>query len=226
STVLAPFGGRPVAPTFEGEEAATCVVGDLVLPPFGGRPVAPSFEGEEAATCVVGDWDYTMHYYEDYLEIIEYLPAELKSRLSRICEQDEYVQAACPANRGEKRTGSSSDCPVKYSHAAQLHSISDKTKTFFTLCRKDKSALRDHQYQQLCKEYDKTVKESQEKVKLATQVYDLLERHMRRLEHDLNRFTIELEADTAGITEILEQRSYMLDRPPSPERPPLGQMSD
>ena len=32
-----------------------------------------------------------------------------------------------------------------------------------------------------------------------------LERHMRRLEHDLNRFTIELEADTAGITEILEQ---------------------
>jgi hypothetical protein len=67
------------------------------------------------------------------------------------------------------------------------------------------------------------VKESQEKVKLATQVYDLLERHMRRLEHDLNRFTIELEADTAGITEILEQRSYMLDRPPSPERPPLGQ---
>jgi inhibitor of growth protein 3 len=139
-----------------------------------------------------------MHYYEDYLEIIEYLPAELKSRLSRICEQDEYVQA-------------------------QLHSISDKTKTFFTLCRKDKSALRDHQYQQLCKEYDKTVKESQEKVKLATQVYDLLERHMRRLEHDLNRFTIELEADTAGITEILEQRSYMLDRPPSPERPPLGQ---
>ena len=32
-----------------------------------------------------------------------------------------------------------------------------------------------------------------------------LDRHMRRLEHDLNRFTIELEADTAGITEILEQ---------------------
>ena len=28
---------------------------------------------------------------------------------------------------------------------------------------------------------------------------------MRRLEQDLNRFTIELEADTAGITEILEQ---------------------
>ena len=28
---------------------------------------------------------------------------------------------------------------------------------------------------------------------------------MRRLDQDLSRFTIELEADTAGITEILEQ---------------------
>ena len=32
-----------------------------------------------------------------------------------------------------------------------------------------------------------------------------LDRHMRRLHQDLNKFTIELEADTAGITEILEQ---------------------
>ena len=84
---------------------------------------------------------------------------------------------------------------------------------------------------------------------------------MRRLDHDLNRFTIELEADTGGITEILEQSeptlfnkykqytylyilvannnavvnvcfaivhlahvgSYLLDRPPSPERRPVGQ---
>ena len=28
---------------------------------------------------------------------------------------------------------------------------------------------------------------------------------MKRLDQDLTRFTIELEADTAGITEILEQ---------------------
>ena len=33
---------------------------------------------------------------------------------------------------------------------------------------------------------------------------------MRRLEHDLNRFTIELEADTAGITEILEQSERII----------------
>ena len=33
---------------------------------------------------------------------------------------------------------------------------------------------------------------------------------MRRLDHDLNRFTIELEADTAGITEILEQSESVI----------------
>lgn len=33
---------------------------------------------------------------------------------------------------------------------AQLHNLQDKTKTFFALCRKDKTALREHQYQQLC----------------------------------------------------------------------------
>ena len=33
---------------------------------------------------------------------------------------------------------------------------------------------------------------------------------MRRLDQDLNRFTIELEADTAGITELLEQSMFFV----------------
>ena len=32
---------------------------------------------------------------------------------------------------------------------------------------------------------------------------------MKRLDQDLSRFTIELEADTGGITEILEQSVLM-----------------
>lgn len=35
--------------------------------------------------------------------------------------------------------------------------------------------------------------------------FSQLDRHLRRVDQDLSRFTIELEADTAGITEILEQ---------------------
>ena len=139
-----------------------------------------------------------MHYLEDYLEIIEFLPTELKSRLVQMRHLDDQV----------------------HNHQDILH---DKTKTLFTLCRKNKQEHREQQYQNLCQEYDKMLKQSDEKVKLANQTYDLLDRHMRRLEQDLSRFMIELEADTAGITEILEQRSYLLDRPPTPEKPLTGQ---
>lgn len=139
-----------------------------------------------------------MHYLEDYLEIIELLPAELKSRFLQLKELDEHVQS-------------------------QLESLNDRSKTFFTLCRKNKQELREQQYQSLSQEYEKVVRDSAEKVKLANQINELLDRHMRRMDQDLSRFTIELEADTAGITEILEQRSYLLDRPPTPERPQAGQ---
>ncbi len=72
------------------------------------------------------------------------------------------------------------------------------------------------------------LRDSEENIKLSHQIHDLvrwrwnenfqenkhfwrssfslqLDRHLRRVDQDLSRFTIELEADTAGITEILEQ---------------------
>ncbi|XP_064405923.1 inhibitor of growth protein 3-like [Halichondria panicea] len=140
-----------------------------------------------------------MHYLEDYLEIIEFLPAELKSRLMQIKDLDECVQG-------------------------QLENLRDKNKTFFSLCRKsNKPDLRDQQYNNICQEYEKSLEDSAEKVKIANQLYDMIDRHMKRLDQDLSRFTIELEADTGGITEILEQKSYLLDRPPTPEKPSSGQ---
>ena len=137
-----------------------------------------------------------MHYLEDYLEVIEFLPEEIQSRLLQIREIDERVQS-------------------------QLNSLEDRTHTFFTLCRKNKQDWREVNCNKLNGEFAGVLRESTEKVNLATQISDLLDRYMKRLDHDLNRFTLELEADTAGITEILEQRSYILDRPPSPERPPI-----
>lgn len=138
-----------------------------------------------------------MHYLEDYLEIVELLPSEVKARLLQIQKLDEKVQG-------------------------QLESLNDRTKTFFTLSRKNKQDWREHQYQSLLQEYEKCVSESSEKVKLSTDMCELFDRHLRRLDQDLNRFTIELEADTAGITELLEQKSYELDKPPSPEKPQPG----
>ena len=137
-----------------------------------------------------------MHYLEDYLEVIEFLPEELKTRLQEIKAKDERVQS-------------------------QLQSLDDRSRTFFTLSRKNKQEWREQQFNNLQEEYQRALSLSEEKVKVANEMYELMGRYMKRLDHDLNLFTLELEADTAGITEILEQRSYQLDQPPSPERPSI-----
>ena len=139
-----------------------------------------------------------MHYLEDYLEVIEFLPSDLKGRFQQMRNLDEKVQS-------------------------QLQSLEDRSRTFFTLSRKNKQDWREQQFNNLSEEYDRVLSLSEEKVQIASQLCELLERYMKRLDHDLNLFTLELEADTAGITEILEQRSYQLDQPPSPERPAIGQ---
>jgi inhibitor of growth protein 3 len=53
--------------------------------------------------------------------------------------------------------------------------------------------------------------DADEKVQLSNQMYDLVERYLRRLDTELYKFKCELEADNNGITEILEKRSLELD---------------
>lgn len=55
-------------------------------------------------------------------------------------------------------------------------------------------------------EYGKAFEDAEEKVNLANQIYELVDRYLRRLDQELQKFKIELEADNAGITEILERR--------------------
>lgn len=50
--------------------------------------------------------------------------------------------------------------------------------------------------------------ESDEKVNIANQIYDLVEKYLRRLDTELHKFKHELEADNAGITQLLEQSLY------------------
>ena len=62
-------------------------------------------------------------------------------------------------------------------------------------------------------EYDKLVNRHQQlinattaKINLATESHDIVERYYKKLENDLNKFKMELEADYSGITETLEKR--------------------
>ena len=42
-----------------------------------------------------------------------------------------------------------------------------------------------------------------------------MDRYLRKLDQELHKFKLELEADNRGITEILEKRSLEMDAPPS-----------
>ena len=57
------------------------------------------------------------------------------------------------------------------------------------------------------------IEETNEKVLNAEESYGLVDRYLRKLDLELHKFKLELEADNRGITEILEKHSLELDLP-------------
>jgi len=132
-----------------------------------------------------------MLYLEDYLEMIEHLPQELRDRFTEMREMDLQVQNA-------------------------MDSLEDRQKVFFSNAKKTKVEQRDGEFEKLRQDYYKALEDADEKVQIANQIYDLIDRYLRRLDQELQKFKMELEADNAGITEILEKRSLELDNVPPP----------
>ncbi|XP_031566320.1 inhibitor of growth protein 3-like [Actinia tenebrosa] len=135
-----------------------------------------------------------MLYLEDYLELIEQLPLELRERFTEMREMDLQVQNS-------------------------IDDLDIRVKQFFMNCRKAKPEWKDQQYKQIKDEYQKSLEDAEEKVTIAGQIYDLVDKHLRKLDQELTKFKMELEADNAGITEVLEQRSLRLDEPIHPPSP-------
>ncbi|XP_033124867.1 inhibitor of growth protein 3-like [Anneissia japonica] len=129
-----------------------------------------------------------MLYLEDYLEMIEQLPMDLRERFTEIREMDLQVQNS-------------------------MDNLEGRVKTFFDSCRKEKCEKKEQQYSGIRKDYYKTLEDANEKVQMANQIYEQVDRHLRKLDQELAKFKMELEADNAGITEILERRSLDLDKP-------------
>jgi len=130
-----------------------------------------------------------MLYLEDYLEMIEHLPAELRDRFTEMREQDLSVQ-----NR--------------------VDSLEERQKNFFSNCAKNKlKGSEKEEYESIRKEYQKVIEDASEKVQLAEDSYSLVDKYMRKLDQELLKFKLELEADNRGITEILEKHSLEMDQP-------------
>ncbi|XP_054280437.1 inhibitor of growth protein 3-like [Macrosteles quadrilineatus] len=131
-----------------------------------------------------------MLYLEDYLEMIEHLPQELRDRFTDMREMDLQVQNT-------------------------MDTLEKRVKTFFSNAKKMEAQEKEQEYEAIRKDYYKTLEDADEKVQLANHMHDLVSRYLRRLEQETHKFKMELEADNMGITEILEKRSQELDLPPS-----------
>ncbi|PSN48355.1 Inhibitor of growth protein 3 [Blattella germanica] len=94
-----------------------------------------------------------------------------------------------------------------------MDSLEKRVKTFFSNAKKMKPQEKETEYELIRKDYYKTLEDADEKVHLANQMHDLVERYLRRLDQELHKFKMELEADNKGITEVLEKRSLELDQP-------------
>nr|AGZ94896.1 inhibitor of growth protein 3 [Ruditapes philippinarum] len=131
-----------------------------------------------------------MLYLEDYLEMIENLPMEMRERLTEMREMDLQVQNS-------------------------LDGLDERVTSFFKKCTQPnvKTDWKEEQFGKIKKEYYKTLEDADEKVQLANHIYDLVDRHLRKLDQELSKFKMELEADNAGITEVLEKRSLEMDKP-------------
>ncbi|XP_055793799.1 inhibitor of growth protein 3 [Salvelinus fontinalis] len=132
-----------------------------------------------------------MLYLEDYLEMIEQLPMDLRDRFTEMREMDLQVQNA-------------------------MDQLEQRVNEFFVNAKKNKPEWREEQMGVIKKDYYKALEDADEKVQLANQIYDLVDRHLRKLDQELAKFKMELEADNAGITEILERRSLEMDSPSQP----------
>lgn len=91
--------------------------------------------------------------------------------------------------------------------------VDKQIKGFFGQCRRGEvtGSHADVQFESIKKDFCKILEDSDEKVQLSNQIYELVDRYLRRLDTELLKFKCELEADNNGITELLEKRSLELD---------------
>ncbi|XP_027198356.2 inhibitor of growth protein 3-like [Dermatophagoides pteronyssinus] len=123
-----------------------------------------------------------MLYLEDYLEIIENLPQELRDRFTEMRELDLLVN-----NEKDKHEEN------------QRHFFNPRTADL-------PEEIIEQEYLRLKQDFEKIIEYSLEKVSISIQLSELIDKYYRRLEVELQKFKLELEADNAGITERLEKR--------------------
>lgn len=120
--------------------------------------------------------------------MIEHLPSELRDRFTDMREMDLSVQN-------------------------QVDRLEERESNFFTDCLKKlkKSEDKEIEFAKIKDDYKKAIEDATEKVQVAEECYGLVDRYLRKLDEELHKFKMELEADNRGITEVLEKQSLEMD---------------
>ncbi|KAJ1366096.1 hypothetical protein KIN20_038434 [Parelaphostrongylus tenuis] len=122
-----------------------------------------------------------MLFLDDFLEMLDELPAELRERCTEMRHIDMQVEAGLAQNR--------------------LALID-----FFDRGGQLTEEQKQRRYKELQKEYDRLRILGEMKVSLAERMQEVLETYMQYLDKEKTHFKYELEADNPGITEVIETR--------------------
>uniref|UniRef100_A0A915ATQ9 Inhibitor of growth protein n=1 Tax=Parascaris univalens TaxID=6257 RepID=A0A915ATQ9_PARUN len=122
-----------------------------------------------------------MLYLEDFVELIEQLPAEMRDRSTEIRMLDLQVQ------RG-------------------IDQAAKAAKEFFDQAPNLSREEQNRRYAKLKEEYKRIREQADEKVAIVETMYTLLEKYMQRLNKEVLHFKYELEADNPGVTEQIEKK--------------------
>ncbi|CAF1072470.1 unnamed protein product [Adineta steineri] len=167
-----------------------------------------------------------MHYLEDYLELLDPLPEIMREKLTLMRENDLKMQAEfaqleedtsqfLSSYRQYQQQSSLSPTRSKINtqRSTLVNNTNEETTTTTETTEQQLTVEQLAAQQQKQVEYDKLVERHQQlikatttKINLATDSHDIVERYYKKLENDLNKFKMELEADYSGITETLEKR--------------------
>lgn len=141
--------------------------------------------------------------------MIEHLPQELRDRFTEMREMDLSVQS-------KFYSSIFFGCMYVYVYVFSIDnmdSLEKRVRQLFNQCRRNEiqGTAADVEFSDIKKDYYRVLEDADEKVTIANQSYDLVDRYLHKLDEELHKFKCELEADHNGITEILEKRAMEME---------------
>jgi len=90
-----------------------------------------------------------------------------------------------------------------------LTSINDQSLPQLTSEQLSAQQQKQIEYDKLIQRHKQLIEITTKKIHLANESHDFIERYYKKLQNDLQKFKMELEADYSGLTEILEKRMFI-----------------